>query len=284
MRKLKVSWKTVREQVFYGVGSLALGSLFISFSFQEYIQISTLTFGLVFMTIGCFLIFMLLDFPTYRLSDNQLIISSVLKTSVIDISSITEVKRVAIGDKNKMLVVVAGNKQYGISNDQTKEFNLIENLLNDLTIDDTKSNKLIDKVIWIGVAVILFPIIAIASLHLMSDKPMPKNINDLTQHEIVLLKKPTTTGRKSSKDREFISSKSPDFRFLIDSDYLSKKEMSQIDQGDTIVLYINKYDFDTKIERSNKPTWIDKHLNWSVIRVYGIEKDEELIVDPESTL
>ena len=108
----------------------------------------------------------------------------------------------------------------------------------------------------------------------------------MVEHKIILATEPTSIGRRSNsnKDRKFVSIGEPVFSYLIKDNFLNESVIKTFEKGDTLNLLINKYDYDVKIKRTQEPKWIDKHLSWPVIRIYGITENGNQLVSPDATL
>lgn len=280
LTKLPVPSKTLRIQALLGAGCVVLGAFFIASAFEEYLQIETLAIGMVLLSPGLIGIYNVLTFPVYHLSDAELVIRTRWKSVHIQRGSIQKVTRVTIDKKTRMLVLEVGKKQIAIVSDQTPAFEEIEDWLRNLIAEDSRSGRLFTRMVVMWAVAAMLPLVMIAALYWFSDKPTPHSATDLIKIDIVLAVDPTTSGRGFARNWKFVSRQHPAFRYLIDMEYLSRTSASRLHEGDTVGVYISEYDYQTKLIRTIAPKWTDRHLKWDLIRVYGIEKSGQVLVDP----
>ena len=284
IKNLRVPRKTIWQQALFAVFGVVAGAFLITNSFQEFIQVFSFALGVVFITIGMILVYSLITFPQYSIGDKFIEVKTLTKTTKIQLDNITEVRLFDHEKDFKLLTIKWNDREHGIASDQTLDFDFLLEHFKELIVDDEKAKGSFDKVIWVLAIVIVFPLFLTSVLILSSDKPRPESVSDLSEIEIILAEDPSTTGRKFSKNRKFVSTKDAEFSYLIDDDFLSRSQMKMLHEGDTLVLLINKYDDAVKLKRTAKSTWLDRHLDWNSIRIYGIAKGSTTVIEPESVL
>jgi len=283
MQQLRINWKNVAGNLAGGVFGILAGIALIATSFQDYVQVVSFGMGLVFLSAGSFLVYGVIDFPAYTLSDKELIIRSLIRRVKIDLSTITEVISADPDDKTSMLMISVGTKTYVIESGETTDYVRIVDCLKHRIVQSKKVEKQFVKIIWAIVAVIGIPIVLMPLVLLFFAKSAPQKIDDLASLTIILIEDPTLTGRRN-KTWNLTSVHDPAFTFQIRNDLVQSTIIRGLHKADTLTILIDAYDLKTKWLKTHKPTWVDKHLNWSSIRIYGITQSGEQLLDPEKLL